>query len=128
MGASAHPDVLCVAGCDTGGLRVGYSSQGPSIAGMFQNKPDLTAYTHFLGSLALGLGSADSGTSAACPVVAGCVAALRTRLPFGTNPPSALNDQLRAAAVQPSGLPAGWNGDYGFGIIDPLAAALSLGL
>jgi Subtilase family len=80
MGASAHQDVLTLAGCDTNDRRVGYSSQGPSIAGMFQQKPDITAYTHFLGSEAFGAGAPDTGTSAACPVAAGCVAALRTKL------------------------------------------------
>lgn len=127
MGTSAHPDVLTLAGCDTHDKRVGYSSQGPSIAGMFQQKPDVTAYTHFRGSEAFGAGSPDSGTSAACPVAAGCVAALRTKLPPTTTPPASLFTQLRATARQVSG-PAGWNGDYGFGIIDPLAAANSLGL
>src|SRR5439155_4002446 len=62
MGANAHTDVLTVAGCDTTGARVGYSSQGPSIAGMYQEKPDVTSYTHFLGSQASGVGSPDSGT------------------------------------------------------------------
>lgn len=127
MGASAHQDVLTLAGCDTNDKRVGYSSQGPSIAGMFQQKPDVTAYTHFRGSEAFGAGSPDSGTSAACPVAAGCIAALRTKLSPQTTPPANLFAQLRATARQPSG-PAGWNGDYGFGIIDPLATATSLGL
>ena len=36
MGSSALQDVLTLAGCDTSEARVGYSSQGPSIAGMFQ--------------------------------------------------------------------------------------------
>lgn len=127
MGASAHPDVLTLAGCDTNDRRVGYSSQGPSIAGMHQQKPDITAYTHFLGSESFGSGSPDSGTSAACPVAAGCVAALRTRLPLAATPPANLFVQLRATARQVSG-PVGWNGDYGFGIIDPLAAANAMGL
>jgi hypothetical protein len=54
MGANASTDVLTLAGCDTLDARVGYSAQGPSIAGMPQQKPDLTAYTHFLGSEAFG--------------------------------------------------------------------------
>ena len=127
MGASAHQDVLTLAGCDTNDRRVGYSSQGPSIVGMFQQKPDVTAYTHFLGSEAFGNGSPDSGTSAACPVASGCVAALRTKLPPVATPPANLFAQLRATARQVNS-PAGWNGDYGFGIIDPVAAAISLGI
>lgn len=128
MGSSAYQDVLTVAGCDTTDLRVGYSSQGPSIAGMFQNKPDITGYTHFLGSEAFGLGSPDSGTSAACPVVAGCVAAIRTKVAPGTLPPPNLFLQLMANARVPAGLAPGWNGDYGHGIIDPDSTALGLGV
>jgi hypothetical protein len=129
MGASAMHEVLTIAGCDTHGQRVGYSSQGPSIAGMHQSKPDITSYTHFLGSEAFGAGTPDSGTSAACPVVSGCVAALRTsaRIPPRTTlPPAKLFDVLRQTARQPSGPPHAWNGDFGFGVIDPVAAATKL--
>ena len=126
MGASTYQDILSIAGCDTNDRRVGYSSQGPSIANMFQQKPDVASYTHFLGSEAFGAGSPDSGTSAACPITAGCVAALRTRLSRAMTPPANLFAQLRGTATQ-VGLP-GWNGDYGYGIIRPVAAATSLGL
>lgn len=127
MGANAHQDVLTLGGCDTNRQIVGYSSQGPSIANMFQQKPDVAAYTHFLGSQAFGAGSPDSGTSAACPVAAGCVAAIRTKVQFGSTPPSALFAQLRATAQLPAGL-AGWQPDFGHGIINPHAAATSLGV
>jgi hypothetical protein len=127
MGASAHPDVLTVAGCDINDVRVGYSSQGPSIAGMFQQKPDITAYTHFSGSEAFGAGSPDSGTSAACPVTSGCVAALRTKLTPAALPPGHLFTNLRMSSRQVPGA-TGWNGDYGFGIIDPAAAASMSGV
>lgn len=127
MGANASQDVLTLAGCDTTDQRVGYSAQGPSINGMFQNKPDITAYTHFLGSEAFGINSPDSGTSAACPVAAGCVAAIRTNLPPQTVPPANLFAQLMSTARQVGPQP-GWNRDYGHGIIDPDAAAQSLGI
>lgn len=128
MGANAHPSVLTVAGCDINDVRVGYSSQGPSIPKMFQEKPDITAYTHFLGSEAFGPGVPDSGTSTACPVAAGCVAAIRTRKSPTHLPPPALFQQLRSTATPKPGPSAGWNGDYGYGILDPVAAASSLGL
>jgi hypothetical protein len=127
MGANALQDVLTLAGCDTHDKRVGYSSQGPSITGLFQQKPDVTAYTHFLGSEAFGAGSPDTGTSAACPVAAGCVAALRSKLPPLGTPPSGLFAQLRATAHQVASS-AGWNTDYGFGIINPDAAGASMGV
>ena len=127
MGANTYQEVLTLAGCDLNDQRVGYSSQGPSIANMFPQKPDVASYTHFLGSQAFGPGSPDSGTSAACPVAAGCVAALRTKLPPAQTPPSNLFAQLRTTA-KPIGGNAAWNGDYGYGILDPLGAANSFGL
>ncbi len=131
MGANAYEEVLTIGGCDTNNDRVGYSSQGPSIAGMYPNKPDLTAYTHFLGSKTARIWAPDTGVSAACPVAAGCVAALRTGLPPTTTRPRILFDALRATATTGNGstTPGGvWNEDYGCGIINPVDAALSLGL
>jgi hypothetical protein len=127
MGANAHADVLTLGGCDINDQIVGYSSQGPSIANMFQQKPDVTAYTHFLGSEAFGAGSPDSGTSAACPVAAGCIAALRTRVSFTATPPANLFAQIRATARVVAGLTS-WQPDFGHGIIDPDATATSLGV
>lgn len=126
VGANASADVLTLAGCNVHDERVGYSSQGPAIAGMANNKPDLMAYTHFHGSEAFGAGSPDSGTSTACPVAAGCVAALRTRADPAATPPAAMIAQLNATARQVVG--TGWNGDTGHGIIDPVAAGQSLGV
>ncbi|MGE5152153.1 MAG: S8 family serine peptidase [Rhodospirillaceae bacterium] len=128
-GASALADVLTLAGCDTADQRVGYSSQGPSIANMFQNKPDVTAYTHFQGSLVAGATAPDGGTSAACAVASGCIAALRTKLAPSATPSASLFDQLRVTARKPPDIAAaGWNADYGFGIIDPDAVAQHFGL
>jgi Subtilase family len=127
MGANAHPDVLTIAACDTNDLRVGYSSQGPGIKGMTHDKPDITTYSHFAGSEVFGAGSPDSGTSAACPVASGCIAALRTKLTPSAVPPANLFAQIRTTARQASGQ-TGWNGDYGCGIFDALATAQSLGL
>lgn len=130
-GANAYPDVLTVAGCDVNDGRVGYSSQGPAIP-MFPQptplKPDLAAYTHFLGSQVFGERVPDGGTSTACAVAAGCVAALRSHpsLSPALKPPGDLFAALRATA-RPVGS-AGWNADDGFGIVDPVAAARSLGV
>jgi hypothetical protein len=132
-GASAYSEVLTVAGCDMTDLRVGYSSQGPAVS-LFPDptpdKPDLTAYTHYLGSQVFGEREEDGGTSTACPVAAGCVAALRTRLPPAALPPGQLFTKLRSTArAGAGGGPGGvWNNQYGFGIIDPVAAGRSLGL
>jgi hypothetical protein len=127
-GANAHPDVLTLAGCDITGMRVGYSTQGPAIPGMARKKPDLTAYTHFLGSEAFGIGVPDSGTSTACPVAAGCVAAIRTRLKPGNVGSRDLFNQFTANALPAPGPEAGWNKDYGAGIVQPTAVASHYGL
>jgi hypothetical protein len=129
-GANATQDVLTLGGCDTNDHWVGYSSQGPSIPRMHQQKPDLAAYTHFKGSEVFGLGTPDTGTSTSCPVASGCIAALRTALdPRAAVPPSSLIQQLQATAKMPPNVAAvGWNRDYGYGIIDPVSAAASLGI
>lgn len=124
-GANSHPDVLTVAGNDVNDGRVGYSSQGPGV--WHNDKPDLSAYTHFLGSEAFGPGSADGGTSTACPVAAGCVAALRTSQRPSTLTPGQLFEAFRQTSSQPSG-PSGWNADLGHGIIRPLDAARHAGI
>ena len=90
MGANTYEEVLTVGGCDTNDQMVGYSSRGPSIAGMYHDKPDLVAYTHFLGSKIVGTHVPDTGVSAACPVAAGCVAALRTKIKPTTVAPKEL--------------------------------------
>jgi hypothetical protein len=124
MGANAYSEVLTLAGCDVTDARVGYSSQGPSIYKMPQQKPDLTAYTHFLGSRTYRHFVPDTGTSTASAVAAGCVAALRTRLPPGKTPPPTLFQVLRTTAHQVGAAP--WNVDYGYGIIRPVAAGRAL--
>lgn len=128
-GANAMQDVLTLAGCDTQDHWVGYSSQGPSVSGMYQDKPDLAAYTHFQGSQVSGAGSADSGTSTACPIAAGCIAALRTGIAPTTEPPANLIAQLRATARKPADMAGAARDDnFGYGIIDPVSAAQTLGL
>ena len=75
-----------------------------------------------------GANSADSGTSTACPVIAGCIAVLRTSERPTTTPPPALIAQLKATAWQAAPNGPGWNRDYGYGIVDLQAVAQSLGL
>jgi len=126
MGANAYGEVLTVGGCDTADQMVGYSSRGPSIQHMHQHKPDLVAYTHFLGSKTVEMFVPDTGVSAACPVAAGCVAALRTRVSPNTVPPATLFQTLRNTAYKPGGGGAGWTPDFGYGIIRPVAAGRAL--
>ena len=118
-GANSHPDVITVGGADTSRLLVGYSSVGPGA--LSNDKPDITSFTHFLGSEAFGPGTADSGTSAACPVMAGVVAAVRSKYPFDAantkRTPGNIKQFLLSQARHSAG-PAGWRNDYGHGIVD----------
>ena len=121
-GANSHPQVLSVAGITVERERVGYSSQGPGR--LADHKPDVSSYTHFLGSQAEGPGLPDSGTSAACPVMAGVIAAVRTQHSASTVAP----EQLRALVAKTSvnlGLP-GYDYDFGWGAVDPVALADAL--
>jgi hypothetical protein len=114
--ANSHDEVMCVAGVDTAGAVVGYSSRGPGV--LSNNKPDIACYTHFLGSEAFGAGTPDSGTSAACPVMAGVVAALRSAYPFIQGTPSRSPANVRTfltGSAKGSGV---WNPDLGHGIVD----------
>jgi Subtilase family len=93
-GANSHPSVLTVGGVDVNKIPVGYSAHGPGR--LAHDKPDVCGFTHFVGS---GVSSVDGGTSAATPVVAGLVAAIRTRLPFNpadaASSPAALRQLIR---------------------------------
>ena len=117
-GANGHPSVLTIAGVDITNTRVGYSTQGPGRLSV--NKPDLCGYTHFQGS---GVNEIDGGTSAACPVVAGVVAAMRSMRPFQPrNPaasPAAMRALMRSTAIDRGG--AGFDFDYGFGVVNGCA-------
>lgn len=113
-GANSHPSVLTVAGVDISKARVGYSTQGPGR--LSQNKPDLCGYTHFRGS---GVYTADGGTSAATPVVAGVVAAVRNKRPYEPENPSASPAAMRAlmrSTAEDLGS-AGFDFDHGFGVV-----------
>jgi subtilisin family serine protease len=119
-GANSHPKVISVAGIDVEKKRVGYSSQGPGR--LSANKPDLSAYTHFEGSLVY---PEDGGTSAACPVAAGVVAAFRTKYSSSQLPPAQLRTLLYKTS-EDLGM-VGFDYDYGWGGINPKAAAAELG-
>lgn len=121
-GANSSPYVLSVAGADINKNRVGYSNRGPGR--LTQKKPDITGYTHFVGS---GVYAADSGTSAACPVVAGVVAAVRSKRPYngsGSTIPSAIRDLLRSTAEDRGA--SGYDLEYGHGIVNGKALVSKL--
>lgn len=111
FGANSHPQVLSVAGVDLNKDRVGYSTRGPGH--LTNQKPDIASFTHFRGS---GVFPVDGGTSAATPVAAGVVAAVRSRFPVG---PSATPAMLRNAVTRLSEDRGtlGFDFEYGWGVI-----------
>ncbi len=120
-GANSHPDVLTVAAVTVDHRRLGYSSQGPG--GLSKRKPDVAGYSHFAGSM---VWDVDAGTSAACPVVAGVIAALRQKVSVKKLPPPSMKALLQRTCNDINGL--GWNPDLGYGIVNAAAALKGLNL
>jgi hypothetical protein len=109
-GANSHGRVISVAGIDTRRRRVGYSSQGPGR--LTARKPDLAIYTHFRGS-GVYAPDPDGGTSAACPTLAGLVAAVRTKYSAARLKPRQLRALLYKTADDLGGV--GFDYDHGWG-------------
>jgi len=118
-GANSHPDVISVAGVDVHEGRIGYSSQGPGR--LSKAKPDVAAYTHFKGSE---VWPVDSGTSAACPVLGGVIAAMRTNCSSATLSPVQLRALLFRTAKDLNG--HGFDYDNGWGVVQPVELAEKL--
>ena len=120
-GANSHSQVTTVAGVDVLKRRVGYSTSGPGRIAYL--KPDVCGYTHFRGS---GVYPADGGTSAATPVVAGLVAAFRSRFPYNAadfrTSPAAIRNLLMRTAEDRGNI--GFDFDFGWGIASGRSLAL----
>ncbi|WP_208025663.1 S8 family serine peptidase [Niastella caeni] len=114
-GANGHPRVMTVGAVNKNEQFVGYSSQGP--AALDPQKPDFCSITHFTGFF-----TSDSGTSAATPVAAGCIALLKQAKP------SLTQDQVKTVlknTAKDIG-PAGFDQHSGAGIIRPKQALESI--
>ncbi len=122
-GANGHPAVLSVAGVDTQRMRVGYSSIGPGR--LARRKPDISGYTHFKGSEVF---ESDGGTSAATPVVAGILAAIRSKRPLDPDEPSTSPAAIRALLISTASDlgTAGYDFEHGHGVVDGGALAAEL--
>jgi subtilisin family serine protease len=110
-GANSHPEAITVGAVTIKDDPLGYSSEGPG--GLASQKPDVAGFSHFAGS---GVWPADSGTSAACPVVAGVVAALRSKPSIKSLPPAQLKAVLMKSA-RDVGAP-GWDPRTGWGVVN----------
>jgi subtilisin family serine protease len=119
-GANSHPKVLSVAGIDHRKRRIGYSSRGPGT--LAAQKPDVSGYTAFTGSRVYPGG--DGGTSAACPTVAGVVAAVRSKYSAARVSPAQLRALVYKTADDLGG--TGYDPRYGWGAINPRPLAQAL--
>lgn len=124
LGAPADGDsVVAVGAVDGSGIRAGFSSVGPTTDPPGRIKPDLMAMGDFV-YVARNSGTSSyghsSGTSFSCPILAGASALLLQADPTLT--PMEMLDILRSTASQSSNP----DNEYGWGIIDVLAAIQSL--
>ncbi len=121
-GANSLAEVLTVGAVRADTMWLGYSSQGPGQPLLGSNKPDLCAASQFCEN-----GDAfsiNTGTSAACGMTGGILAALRSRWDSTTVSPGDLKTALNKTARKPRGLQ--WGNDLGYrlgnGILDARAA------
>jgi hypothetical protein len=126
LGANSHPKVLTVGAVRTDGLWLGYSSQGPGQPELSpgspkraEEKPDLCAPSQFCEDADAHAFS--TGTSAACGIAGGVVAAIRTTCPPSALSPGQLREALRRTARKPCG--PRWDDRLGYGVLDAAAAA-----
>lgn len=119
-GANSHPSVLCIGAVTINKVRLGYSSQGPGR--LDPDKPDVCAYSHFVGS---GVYPADSGTSAACPVAAGVVAAIRSVHSPTDLTPAQLRNIFRRTSDDRGRI--GFDYGHGYGVINVSEILVAIG-
>jgi subtilisin family serine protease len=120
-GANSHPSVLTVGAVRVDGLWLGYSSQGPGQSKLAGEKPDLCAPSQF--AEMNDAWTDNTGSSAASALVAGVVAALRSRWNAQALPPDQLKQVLMASARKTEG--NAWNGRLGHGVLNAGAAYLA---
>jgi hypothetical protein len=118
LGANSHRSVITVGAARADGYWLGYSSQGPGQPNLDTRKPDLCAPSQFRENHDAHL--ANTGTSAATGIVAGVVAALRSRWDASRIPPGRLKQLLLENARRPDDRE--WDGRLGCGILNAKSA------
>jgi hypothetical protein len=121
-GANSLASVLTVGAVRADTIWLGYSAQGPGQPLLGPDKPDLCAASQFCEDD--DAFSINTGTSAACGLTSGIVAALRSRWDSTTVPPGVLKDILNQTARKPPGLGTNHSLKHrlGNGILDAKAA------
>lgn len=125
-GANGIGEVITTGAVRADTTWVGYSSQGPGVGvhTLAQQKPDLSAPSDFCETTDAAV--RNSGTSTSCAVVAGVVAALRSKPAWYQMhvTPEMMRQALIASARKTIG--QGWNGRTGYGVVDASAAMAEL--
>jgi len=114
FGANCHPRVMSVGAVRADTLWLGYSSQGPGQPLLAHDKPDLCAPSQFCETE--DAHTVNRGTSAACALVAGVMAALRSKWNSAAVSPDRLRTVLNKYARKTDGLK--WNNRFGNGILN----------
>jgi hypothetical protein len=114
-GVAAIKDVLTVAAVRSDEIWLGYSSQGPADPKFASTKPDLCAPSQFAD--AKDWDRSFTGTSSACALTTGAIAAKRSLVPPGALSPPALR-ALAVATARPVVNQAGPDERHGAGMID----------
>ena len=113
-GANSSSAVITVGVVLTNEMWLGYSSQGPGQTRLGSDKPDFCAPSQF--SETTDASAHNTGTSAACGLTAGVVAALRKRWDASRVPPQTLKQVLIDTTRKLQG-PA-WNCRLGHGVLN----------
>jgi Subtilase family len=123
-GANAHPLVITAGAVRIDETWLGYSSQGPGPAALATSKPDLCAPSQFCESNDAAV--LNSGSSAACAMTAGVLAALRGNPAWDqlAVTPATMKAALIGSARKTLG--PGWNERLGYGILDAANAIAQL--
>ncbi len=121
-GANSHPDVLTVAAATvsydndtTKNYRLGYSNKGEGL--LKKTKPDVAGFAHFgveLSQPQKGFNQIHAGTSTACALVAGVVAAIRSLNPY-SDPSTQSPQQIRDIILKNTQYGAGPDKDWNIG-------------
>jgi hypothetical protein len=118
-GANALPEAITAGAVLSNGTWAGYSAQGPGpgVNGLAANKPDLCAPSDFCEDN--DAAAICSGTSTACAMTAGVLAALRSNPKWYQTlvTPAAMRTALIGGARKPPGVMA-WDQNFGNGILD----------
>jgi hypothetical protein len=113
-GANSSSAVITVGAVLTNETWLGYSSQGPGQTRLGDYKPDFCAPSQF--SETTDASVSNTGTSAACGLTAGVVAALRKRWDASRVPPQTLKQVLIDTTRKSQG--PEWNGRLGYGVLN----------